>query len=97
MIKRTLIAACVSLGLASAAFAAPLSPSARPVQGVTSDLVQAKKHKGKYKHYKHYKHHRHYHGRYRYRGRYWGRRYHYRPYRWRAWGCVAAGPIWYCP
>jgi hypothetical protein len=99
MIKPILIAACACLALTSAALAVPLSPSAKPVLSVASDLVQVKKYKRKhYKHYNDYrKHYRHYHGRYRYGGRYWGRRYDYRPLRWRPWGCIAAGPVWYCP
>ena len=38
-----------------------------------------------------------YHNRYHYAGRYWGHRYSYRPYGWATLGCVAVGPIWYCP
>jgi hypothetical protein len=32
-----------------------------------------------------------------YHGRYWGHRYSYRPHGWQTMGCIAAGPIWYCP
>jgi hypothetical protein len=99
MIKPILIAACASLTLTSAALAVPPSPSATPVQSTASDLLLVKKNKGK--HYKHHydshKHYRHYHGRYQHGDRYWGRRYGYRPYRWQSWGCIQAGPVWYCP
>jgi hypothetical protein len=100
MIRYALLAAAASLALASAGLAAPLSPTPQLKQSTTSDLVQVKKYK-KYKgkkHYKHWNRHRHWdRGRYRYRGRYWGRRYYYRPYYWRSWGCINAGPVWYCP
>ena len=101
MIRHVLLAASVSLALASAGSAAPLSPSPQLKQAATSDLVQVKKYKGKNwnKHYKHWNDwdHRHYKGRYRYGGRYWGRRYYSRPYYWRSWGCIQVGPVWYCP
>jgi hypothetical protein len=106
MIRYALLAAGVSLALASAGSAAPLSPSPQLKQAATSDLVQVKKWKGKnykgknwnkhYKH-KHYKHWNNWDHRYRYGGRYWGHRYSYRPYYWRSWGCIKAGPVWYCP
>jgi hypothetical protein len=38
-----------------------------------------------------------YEGRYWHGGRYWGHRYSYRPYGWQTLGCVAVGPVWYCP
>lgn len=47
--------------------------------------------------YKHYNYKYHGGGRY-YRGnRYWGHRYGYRPYGWQTLGCIAVGPVWYCP
>jgi hypothetical protein len=104
MIRYAVLAAGVSLALASAGSAAPLSPSPQLKQAATSDLVQVKKWKGKkhYKHWDNWDHHRHwdhhhYRGRYWYGRRYWGRRYYYRPYYWRSWGCIQAGPVWYCP
>jgi hypothetical protein len=36
-------------------------------------------------------------GRYHHGGRYWGHRYYYRPWNWRALGCIVVGPVWYCP
>ncbi|ODA67608.1 hypothetical protein A7A08_01642 [Methyloligella halotolerans] len=63
-----------------------------------------------YKRYKHYKHDRYYRDRhYRYdRDRYYRHnyyrrpppgwnRYSYRPYGWSRRGCLAFGPVWYCP
>ena len=71
---------------------------------MASPLVQVKDGKGhNYKHnYKHCKHNdKHYNykyrGRYHYGNRYWDHRYGYRPYNWQVLGCIAAGPIWYCP
>ncbi|XSG83474.1 MAG: hypothetical protein ACPW61_06760 [Methyloligella sp. ZOD6] len=63
------------------------------------------KHHKRYKHYKHHRNHRdwhyrdrHYHHHHRYRrpppGWY---RYNYRPYGWSRRGCLAFGPVWYCP
>lgn len=55
---------------------------------------------GKFNGRRHMRHHRHHSRdwdgpRYRaYRG--WNR-YYDRPYRWRSRGCVAVGPIWFCP
>jgi hypothetical protein len=57
-----------------------------------------KSHKG-HSHSGHH-HHGNYHGnyhKYHYHGRYWGHRYSYRPHGWQTMGCIAAGPIWYCP
>ena len=34
---------------------------------------------------------------YHYGNRNWGHRYNYRPYGWQTLGCIAVGPIWYCP
>ena len=51
-----------------------------------------KKYGNKYHHNKYKYADRYWHG-----GRYWGHRYNYRPYGWQTLGCVAVGPIWYCP
>ena len=105
MVRLTLLAASVSLALASAGLAAPLPPTPQAGHGITSALLLVKKGKGKkyykdwdHKHWNH-KHwdHKHYRGRYWYGGRYWGRRYYYRPQYWRSWGCINVGPVWYCP
>jgi hypothetical protein len=54
---------------------------------------KAEKEKQYYKkQYKAEKHYNYHHG-----GRYWGHRYTYRPPGWQVLGCVAAGPVWYCP
>jgi hypothetical protein len=104
MIRYVLLAAGLSLVLASAGHAAPLSPSPQLKRAATSDLVQVKKYKYKRKNWKHYNDwdRRHYRGRYdrgryRYGGRYYGRRYGYRPRYWQSWGCINVGPVWYCP
>jgi len=100
MMRSVLWAAIVSLLAVSAAWALPVSPTAKLPELTSSDVIQVGK---KYynKHYKHYKHYNkkyyHGHGRYYHGGRYWGHRYYYRPYNWRGLGCFAAGPVWYCP
>jgi hypothetical protein len=103
MIRHAFLAAGVSLALASAGSAAPLSPSPQLKQAAASDLVQVKRYyRGRYRYGGRYWD-RGYRGRYwdrgryRYGGRYWGRRFSYRPYYWRSWGCIHAGPVWYCP
>jgi hypothetical protein len=105
MIKSILSAAALSFALVSAAWALPAAPKTELPALSHSDIIQVGKkgHGGHHhggKHYnKHYKYHggKHYRGRYYHGGRYWGRRYYYRPYNWQVWGCVAVGPIWYCP
>jgi hypothetical protein len=94
MIRHALLAASISLALASAGSAAPLSPSPQLKQAATSDLVQVRRY---------YRGPRWYgrpywdRGRYWYGRRYWGRRFYYRPYYWQSWGCIRAGRVWYCP
>jgi hypothetical protein len=96
--------------LVSAAVALP--GSTLPQLTSPNDIVQVgskgkgkghgKGHKG-HSHSNHHHHgnyHRYYHRnyhKYHYHGRYWGHRYSYRPYNWQTLGCIAAGPIWYCP
>lgn len=104
MIRYALLAAGVSLVLASAGHAAP-SPTPQLEQTAPSDLVQVKKYKKyKGKRWRDYNgwDRRHYRGRYdrgryHYGGRYYGRRYGYRPRNWQSWGCISVGPVWYCP
>jgi hypothetical protein len=104
MIKSILSAAALSFALVSAAWALPAAPKTELPALSQSDIIQVGKkghgHYGKGKHYKHYNYKyrgpRHA-GRYYHGGRYWGRRYNYRPYGWQTLGCVAVGPIWYCP
>jgi len=105
MIKPILSAAALSFALVSAAWALPGAPKAELPALSQSDIVQVGKKGGKHYGGHHYKYHggkyhggKHWRGgRYYHGGRYWGRRYYYRPYNWQAWGCVAVGPIWYCP
>jgi hypothetical protein len=76
--------------VASAAVALP--GSTLPQLNNPNDIVQVgSKGKGKGKSHKGHSHSGHHHG------RYWGHRYSYRPHNWQTLGCIAAGPIWYCP
>jgi len=103
MIRHVLLAASLSLALVSVGSAAPLSPSPQLKQAATSDLVQVKRYyRGRYYRggrywNRGYRGHYWARGRYYRGGRYWGRRFSYRPYYWRSWGCIKAGPVWYCP
>jgi hypothetical protein len=57
-----------------------------------------KHHAGKHHNGKHYNKHGYKHGgKYYWGNRNWTYRYRYRPIGWAAWGCIAAGPFWYCP
>jgi hypothetical protein len=99
MIKSILSATGLSLMVVSAAWAWPISP-ATPIDRPTSNLVEAG-YKGHNEHqgnnYKHNYTHHNYNNKYRYGNRYWGHRYYQRPYNWQSIGCIAVGPIWYCP
>jgi hypothetical protein len=111
MIKYVLPGAVLYLTVATTAWAMP--SSTLPQLTSPNDIVQVgSKGKGKGKSHKghshnkgnshHYNnnHHHHHYGdyhRYNYHGRYWGHRYSYRPNNWQTLGCIAAGPIWYCP
>jgi hypothetical protein len=101
MKKVVLPAVIVSLALLSAAWASPTPLSTQQVK--SPDIIDVG-YKGDKKYYKnknwkygnkHYKNK--YGGHYWHGGRYWGHRYNYRPYGWQTLGCVAVGPIWYCP
>jgi hypothetical protein len=103
MKKVVLPAAIVSMALLSAAWA---SPAPLPTQQVKSPNIIDVGYKGDKKYYKnknwkygskHYKNKYKYGGHYWHGGKYWGHRYNYRPYGWQTLGCVAVGPIWYCP
>ncbi len=106
MMKSILPAAVLSLTIVSAAWALPVPQASQLTQPGSSDVIQVGHghgHGGKnwnknYKNYN-YKHYNHYNykGRYNYGGRYWGHRYNYRPYGWQTLGCIAVGPLWYCP
>src|SRR5262245_18888402 len=81
------------------AWALPSSPL--PQLTSSNDIVQVRsKSKGKsHKGHSHSSHHHHPHyshnHKYHYHGHYYGHRYSYRPRG--AFGCIQAGPVWYCP
>jgi hypothetical protein len=88
--------------------AAGAYPTPRTEQATSNELLVEVGHKGKGKHHHHgnkhgYKHgYKHGHaykrgGKWHYGNRYWTHRYRYRPIGWELYGCVAAGPFWYCP
>jgi hypothetical protein len=96
-------AAILSLALVSSAWA---SPAPLATQQVTSADIVDVGYKGDKKYYKNknwkygnkHRYNKHkYANHYWHGGRYWGHRYNYRPYGWQTLGCVAVGPIWYCP
>ncbi len=100
MIKTVPVAAALSLIVFSGAWALPASPTMQPLSVASTDLVQIKNkwYSGKKnKHYKKYNRNYNHYGRYHYRNKYWKHRYSSRPYNWQTLGCIAAGPIWYCP
>jgi hypothetical protein len=96
MIRSILLAA--GLSLAAVSTAAAVTPPAKPGV-VSSDLVEVKKKKGYGKKWGKKKRYR---GSYQRRHHYrspppgWSR-YSHRPRGWARRGCLAFGPIWYCP
>jgi hypothetical protein len=104
MRRVVLPAAFLSLALVTSAWASPVPLTTQQVE--SRDIVEVgykgdkkyyknknwKKYGNKYHHNKYKYADRYWHG-----GRYWGHRYNYRPYGWQTLGCVAVGPIWYCP
>jgi hypothetical protein len=109
MKKYVLPVAVVYLSAVTAAWAVPSSNLPRLtspndiVQVGSKDKGKGKSHKGhshNNNHHNHHNNHHYHHGyndNYHYHGRYWGHRYAYRPYNWQTLGCIAAGPVWYCP
>jgi hypothetical protein len=105
MIKPILAATVLAFGVASAAQAVPIKPSASPSASVSSNLVEVgkKSYKGKSRYkgskYRGHKYHRgKYHaGRKYHRAPKGWRSYSYRPYGWYGRGCIVAGPLWFCP
>jgi len=110
--KRVVLTATVlSLALVSTVWAVPLPSSTQQLRSPDIVDVDYKGDKKYYKNknwkYGQNKHWKKYGNKYRYKnkyagnywhgGRYWGHRYSYRPYGWQTLGCVAVGPIWYCP
>jgi hypothetical protein len=108
MVKKTLFAivTCIFSLSASAAWALPGVPAAGAVRAIgapdvhtAADVTVVERDRWRGDRRWHRRHMRRDHDwndrRYRaYRG--WNR-YYDRPYRWRARGCVAVGPIWFCP
>jgi hypothetical protein len=88
----------------SAVWAAPISTASQFNQLNSTNLTQVGDSNKKYyknnkyykdKNYKYYG--KSYNKNYYHGGRYWGHRYSYRPPGWQTLGCVAVGPVWYCP
>lgn len=83
---------------AAGAYPAPLTEQS-PSNELVVEIKKGKghghggKHKHGFKHAGKYKHG----GKYYHGNRYWTHRYRYRPLGWSVYGCVAAGPFWYCP
>jgi hypothetical protein len=85
--------------------AAGAYPTPRTEQATSNELLVEVGHKGGKGHHHGNKHgHNKWHGnKYKYGGKYhygnrnWTYRYRYRPVGWQLYGCVAAGPFWYCP
>jgi hypothetical protein len=98
MTRYTLPIAALYLTAVTTAWALPRSTL--PQLTSPSDLVEVsskgKSHKG-HSHDNRHHHHHHYseHHHYSYHGHDYGHRYSYRPHN--VMGCVAAGPVWYCP
>jgi hypothetical protein len=110
MRRMVLPAAALSLALVSMAWASPAPLTNQQVRspdivdvGYKGDKKYNKNQNWKYgnknKNWKYGNkyHHKNYAGHYWHGGKYWGHRYTYRPYGWQTLGCVAVGPIWYCP
>jgi len=102
MMKSVFSAAALSFMVVSAAWAMPVVSGTQGAAVAPSDIVKIKDgHHGKGHGGKNWNRHGnwkgHGGGRYHYGGRYWGHRYSHRPYNWHTLGCVAVGPVWYCP
>ena len=102
MIKSILPATFLSSLLISTAWALPIPPTPEVNQASATNLTQVgekKYYKSEKKYYKaekkHYQAEKKHYQKYHHGGKYWGHRYSYRPRG--AIGCVAAGPVWYCP
>jgi hypothetical protein len=103
MIKYALPVAVLYLAVASTAVALP--GATVPQLTGPNDIVQVGSKEKNKSHKSHETHHHYYSERdhdyddheYRYHGHDYGRRYSYRPNNWQTLGCIAAGPIWYCP
>jgi len=93
---RTLLSVLVfSLFSFTAAGAVPLLKAPQSSPAPVIEVGHAGKHKGHQKHS--YKHGGKHAGKYHWGNRHWTHRYRYRPIGWSLYGCVEAGPFWYCP
>jgi hypothetical protein len=105
MLRTCLAAAVIVAGFAMPARAIPASSPVSTISDVRTDPIKVRNHKNRHWKNRHHRnarrhwHRRHWHGRPHWRGhRYHGwRRYHARPWNWRARGCVVVGPVWFCP
>ena len=96
MLRSTLFASALSLATFSVASALP--SVATPPLEPDSSVILVGHGKGHHSgHKRHYSNHGNWNKHYHYGGRYWGHRYSYRPYGWATLGCIAVGPVWYCP
>ncbi|MEG6507429.1 hypothetical protein V6C03_00415 [Methyloligella sp. 2.7D] len=110
MLKYLIAAGFAALLVSTGAQAAPAAASLAVTPAVqygtdNSDLLVEVGNKKKWKkRYRHKYHNRHnYHRHHYHHHRYYRRpppgwyRYSYRPYGWSRRGCIAIGPVWYCP
>jgi hypothetical protein len=97
VIKSILPATILSSLVISAAWGLPIPRTPEVNQASATNLTQVgeKKYYKKEKNY--YKAEKKHYQKYHHGGKYWGHRYSYRPPGWQVLGCVAAGPVWYCP
>lgn len=92
-----LLALSVSAVSAMPTAAGRVADGARSTSAATSE-VQPAQYRGNRNWNKRYHRNRHMHRHDRRYNRYSGwNRYNSRPYSWRSRGCVAVGPIWFCP
>lgn len=91
-----ILAMSVSAASAMPAAARHAADNTRVAASTDVEPAQYRHHKRSWKH-RHYRHRGHAWNDRRY-GQYRGWKRHYsRPYSWRSRGCVAVGPIWFCP
>jgi hypothetical protein len=94
--KKTIlpVMAALSLLCITPAMAVPAF-STKPAISTDVLTVGSKHGRGKFKGNKNWN--KHHSGKYLHGNRYWTHRYRYRPLGWSAYGCIQAGPLWYCP
>jgi hypothetical protein len=104
-VKKTIFALAAGIFAMSVSAASAMPTAARHAADGPRATASTGVEPAQYRHHKRGWKHRHYRGRNAYRSdrRYRGNQYrgwkrHYsRPYSWRSRGCVAVGPIWFCP